>query len=122
MRTALRAHRDAKGNDRCHENDVGLYKLLPEPLSADYSNEMPPACEFMAKCAEYMEGQRKSGEMWLSVKYDVNLTNYIKAFFDYSKGAIIEEIDVRVKFHLLTREQKEFVAALGLYVDDVGAV
>lgn len=51
FKTAIRKHRDAKGHDRCWENDLELYAVLGEPLPS--SPELPPKCEFQQKCKEY---------------------------------------------------------------------
>lgn len=56
LKTAIRKHRDAKGHDRCWENDLELYKVLGEPLP---QQELPPMAEFKQRCHEYMCGQYK---------------------------------------------------------------
>ncbi len=51
LQTAIRNHRDQKGDDRCWLDDAELYKVLPEgpqPL-----NQVPPEAEFLANCARY---------------------------------------------------------------------
>lgn len=48
---AIEKHRDAKGHDRCWENDLELYAVLGEKLPS--SPELPPQCEFQQKCKEY---------------------------------------------------------------------
>jgi hypothetical protein len=53
LEAGIRAHRDARGHDRCWIDDLALYALLPgEPL-ADL--RLPPRCEFMAECERYWE-------------------------------------------------------------------
>lgn len=54
MRTGIRKHRDAKGHDRCKENNLELYALL-EDGTIDADPELPPLPEFMAGCARYWQ-------------------------------------------------------------------
>jgi hypothetical protein len=126
LRQQIRKHRDAKGNDRCWENDVELYKLLPEPLPEELSPEMPESCVFLKNCAAYMAAQNSSTEVWLSVEYDISLTKYIQTYISYNRldGASADamELDLRTAFHLLTLPQKLFVAKLGLYCEEAGAL
>lgn len=130
LRAQIRSHRDAKGNDRCWENDVALYKLLPEPLPEEFTPEMPPACEFMLRCAEYRKQQAQDTEIWISVEYDINLTHYVEAFLQYKHDLCYclddvtppSELEMRMAFHLLTLEQKLFMRKIGIYTEEAGAL
>lgn len=51
LRHGIRAHRDAKGNDRCWIDDAALYALLPEDLPAD--TRLPPKEEFLRNCEKF---------------------------------------------------------------------
>lgn len=70
--TAIKKHRDAKGNDRCWENDLELYKVLGEPA---LEHIMPSREEFTRQCREYIPdndaGLRKSilEELFYILKY-----------------------------------------------------
>lgn len=55
LESGIRKHRDAKGHDRCFENDLELYKLLPESTKID--NQLPSRAEFLEGCAKYYDGQ-----------------------------------------------------------------
>jgi hypothetical protein len=58
LRAAVRKHRDARGHDRCWENDLELYAALPEgPPPSPLWPQLPPRCEFLARCEEYYESQ-----------------------------------------------------------------
>jgi len=58
LESAVRKHRDAKGHDRCWENDLELYRLLPE--TPPTSPQLPSREEFMEGRHKYYEGQCKS--------------------------------------------------------------
>lgn len=55
LEAAIRKHRDAKGHDRCWENDLELYRVLGEPLPE--SPVLPPKEEFIANCNAYYDQQ-----------------------------------------------------------------
>lgn len=57
LETAIRKHRDARGHDRCWENDQELYRALPETVPD--SPQLPPEPEFMANCKLYYEQQSR---------------------------------------------------------------
>lgn len=57
LEAAIRIHRDARGQDRCWENDLELYALLPEGVPEGYTGGMPTREEFLAGCAEYFDTQ-----------------------------------------------------------------
>lgn len=55
LEVAIRKHRNARGHDRCWENDLDLYAVLGDEPPA--SPELPPREEFMAGCERYYDGQ-----------------------------------------------------------------
>ena len=55
LQAAIRKHRDARGHDRCFENDRELYRVLGEAVPA--SPALPPREEFHAGCAGYYKEQ-----------------------------------------------------------------
>jgi hypothetical protein len=60
LEAAIRRHRDARGNDRCWQNDIELYKELGEALPD--GPELPPREEFLQNCVGFYECQaRHSG-------------------------------------------------------------
>lgn len=60
LEKAIRRHRDARGNDRCWQNDIDLYKELGEPLPD--GPELPPRDEFLKNCAGYYECQARAAK------------------------------------------------------------
>lgn len=57
LKDAIRKHRDARGHDRCWENDQELYALLGEGVPT--SPELPPREEFMEGCSRYYADQSR---------------------------------------------------------------
>jgi hypothetical protein len=55
LKNAIRKHRDARGNDRCWENDLELYEALGEEVPA--SPGLPQRDEFLENCCLYYAGQ-----------------------------------------------------------------
>lgn len=51
LRSGIRAHRDARGNDRCWLDDEVLYRLLPETDKA--LTVLPDRETFLGNCARY---------------------------------------------------------------------
>ena len=62
LEDAIRKHRDARGHDRCWENDLELYAHLKDKKLPVL--ELPPHDEFISKCEEYYEclRQKKAGD------------------------------------------------------------
>lgn len=50
LERAIRKHRDARGHDRCWENDKDLYNALGEDIP---ERSFPPFEEAMSRCREY---------------------------------------------------------------------
>lgn len=67
LEDAIREHRDQKADDRCWEDDLKLYGVLPEGV-ADADLRLPPKEEFLGRCALY-EAHRRCGtsKPWRSV-------------------------------------------------------
>lgn len=59
LMAAIRKHRDARGPERCWQNDLELYAALDDPAPQDPG--MKSAAEMMQGCAEYLEGQGVGG-------------------------------------------------------------
>ena len=60
LETAIRTHRDQRGDDRCWLDDAALYAVLDDgvdPYSVDAT--LPPRKEFLESCSRYW-GQRQS--------------------------------------------------------------
>lgn len=53
LRSAIRYHRDQKGDDRCWLDDIKLYELLPETSSHELT--LPPQEEFLSSCKRFWE-------------------------------------------------------------------
>jgi hypothetical protein len=58
LEAAIRKHRDARGHDRCWENDQELYAALGEATPVDPG--LPSREEFLTNCARYFEEQSRS--------------------------------------------------------------
>lgn len=56
LESAIRKHHDARGHDRCFENDLDLYKFLPE-YKDKISPELPSREEFLQGCSKYYDEQ-----------------------------------------------------------------
>jgi hypothetical protein len=60
LRNGIRKHRDAKGHDRCWQNNLELYALLPDTTPGNLPGPLPPWPEFVARCEAYhAEEERK---------------------------------------------------------------
>lgn len=55
LESAIRAHRDQKGDDRCWLDDATLYEVLGEEVAR---STLPPKCEFLESCTRYWEQRR----------------------------------------------------------------
>lgn len=51
LTSAIRKHRDAKGDDRCWLDDYQLYSVLPE--GGHHDSSLPPECEFLESCRRF---------------------------------------------------------------------
>lgn len=70
LRTAIREHRDTRGDDRCWQDDETLYKTLPEgyePPRRDASVELDLCRQYIAcrrnPATEYVSPQRRIEEL-----------------------------------------------------------
>lgn len=66
LRTAIRAKRDVRGDDRCWRDDEALYQMLPEgyePPARDTAVEIGNCLRFIASCqhpkTEYVSPERE---------------------------------------------------------------
>lgn len=85
LENAIRKHRDAKGHDRCWQNDKELYRALGEDIPD--SLELPPLNEFLQGCCKYAWGQYKDVQgAWQPSSpdclYDVMIVNEINRLMD----------------------------------------
>lgn len=55
LQAAICKHRDARGHERCWQNDVELYHAIGEPLP--YDGGLPCREEFLGRCQEYYDQQ-----------------------------------------------------------------
>jgi hypothetical protein len=60
LRSAIREHRDQKGDSRCWLDDWRLYQALGDGCEAE--TRLPPKCEFLESCRRYWEQRQASGE------------------------------------------------------------
>lgn len=57
LETAIRTHRDQRGDDRCWLDDAELYAVLGNE-EADF--KLPPRQTFLQNCSRYWECRQKS--------------------------------------------------------------
>lgn len=57
LETAIRTHRDQRGDDRCWLDDVELYAVLHEDKQPFFA--LPAKQEFLGNCARYWECRQK---------------------------------------------------------------
>jgi hypothetical protein len=63
LKNAIRKHRDARGMDRCHTNDIQLYAVLDgEPVPTDEELKLPPWEEFQPMCKLFHETRQPPNE------------------------------------------------------------
>lgn len=63
LKSAIRNHRDQRGNDRCHIDDSALYEALGEPQP---NTALPPREAFLAECARFYECRQKPGDVYMA--------------------------------------------------------
>jgi len=105
LERAIRAHRDARGDDRCWEDDVVLYQLLPEGYE-------PPAHDTTVElhnCLRYIACRRHPATTYVSPEREIEvLTTQLSTALD-----ALKEID---------REKRALDAALREHDDAVRGV
>jgi hypothetical protein len=135
LRQKLRWHRDQQDNDRCHENDNDLYRLLPDKGELP-TNEVSPGCVFLDNCVAYYNQQSGRNESWLLLRTDAHLQRYLQTWDAYRQKiaqlGFDESVDddelvatissLRVAFHMLSIDQKKAVFRLGLFSTTAGSV
>lgn len=68
LRSGIRSHRDARGDDRCWRDDEDLYRLLPEgytPPERDSSVELE-------RCRQYIASRQNPATVYLSPELELN--------------------------------------------------
>lgn len=59
LTSAIRKHRDAKGDDRCWLDDYQLYSVLPE--GGGHDSSLPPEDEFLESCRRFWAQRQAPG-------------------------------------------------------------
>ena len=63
LKDAIRKHRNARGHDRCHVNDIQLYAvLIGEPVPTDEELKLPPWEEFEPMCKLFHQTRQPYNE------------------------------------------------------------
>lgn len=62
LKTAIRTHRDQRGDDRCWMDDQKLYEALGESAG---DNSLPPKEKFLANCSRFYDNRCRNAE-WKS--------------------------------------------------------
>lgn len=60
LETAIRTHRDQRGDDRCWLDDAELYAVLGEDQATQTDFKLPPRQTFLQNCSRYWECRQKS--------------------------------------------------------------
>jgi hypothetical protein len=55
LESAIRTHRDQRGDDRCWLDDHALYSVLDDAPEPSNHLALPPKCEFLKSCERYWE-------------------------------------------------------------------
>jgi glutamate-1-semialdehyde aminotransferase len=63
LASAIRDHRDQRGDDRCFEDDQKLYGVLGEPIPANVT-ALPPRCDFLESCSRYHEQRQNPADVY----------------------------------------------------------
>lgn len=113
LETAIRRHRDARGDDRCWLDDTELYETLGEPLEPG-AGELPPRAAFLENCERYWECRRSrlteevKGPQgrWVSraelermtaMRYAlINLTHHAERFETEPQGVGLDAVERRM--------------------------
>lgn len=68
LETAIRKHRDQRGDDRCWLDDRQLYHAVIEPNGRENLPDLvlPPKCEFLESCSRYWEHRQSKGDKMFS--------------------------------------------------------
>lgn len=59
LKSAIREHRDQKGDDRCWLDDGKLYAALGEGDIDLYATALPPKCDFLVSCERYWKERQQ---------------------------------------------------------------
>lgn len=81
-RNEIRNHRDTPPDDRCWENDIELYKVLPEydPDDPLQNPVLPPPEEMRANCDRYIACRHTPGMEYISPQREIErLTSELEA-------------------------------------------
>jgi len=62
LRSAVRYHRDQRGDDRCWLDDVKLYKALPEGEVQFAEFKLPCRQKFLSSCSKFWESRQGEGD------------------------------------------------------------
>lgn len=70
LETAIRNHRDQKGDDRCWLDDLELYKILPEGVAdADLRLHCPK--EMLENCKKYIKSRQNPEVPYISPQREI---------------------------------------------------
>lgn len=79
LATAIRKHRDQKGDDRGWMDDLELYKALPEGV-AEADLRIPPPAEMMKNCERYIQCRHNPSSTYVSSQREIDrLTEQCKS-------------------------------------------
>src|SRR6185295_4021271 len=89
LQTAIRKHRDQRGDDRCWLDDVELYRALGEPmLIKDLA--LPGPCEMMANCVRFIKSRQPDGIEYISPQLEFDIVDAERAnYYERLKEAYL---------------------------------
>lgn len=94
LKNAIRKHQNAKGHDRCWENDLELYRVLGEKLPS--SPELPPVEEFTKCCKQYycqQAGIADENQMTILLGLDHLVDNLRTSFYSEDRDLMADAFE-----------------------------
>jgi hypothetical protein len=92
LRKAIRAHRDARGDDRCWLDDEELYKLLPE----GYTPPVRDTSVELERCKQFIENRQNPVTIYVSPERELER---LRAAFDHVTATFDEYLVGEVHHH-----------------------
>jgi hypothetical protein len=66
LESAIRNHRDQRGDDRCWMDDEELYAVLGDKTQPEF--KLPPRAVFLQNCARFFECRQRSQDKETAVR------------------------------------------------------
>jgi hypothetical protein len=85
----IRAHRDARGDDRCWRDDEELYKLLPEGYEAPAFD----SCVELDRCWQFIHSRHNPTTVYVSPQRRIEALCRLQAFVAHDANCSGDEIE-----------------------------